>query len=66
MVEQRTFAESCAPERFLAPLGMTTELIFWEANHALMYHGTLISTMLRLPLTKSSAFSTSARWLCSG
>lgn len=69
MAERGTFVQSCSPERFpgrRGDRGMTTEGTFGEANHALMYHGTLISTMLRLPLTKSSAFSSSARWLCSG
>jgi len=56
-------------ERFLRRRSMEksqAEAYLPHPNYASMYHGTLISTMLRLPLTSSRAFSNSARWLCRG
>jgi hypothetical protein len=41
--------------------------VFTRADHqALICQGTLTSTILLLQCKRSSAFSSSARWLCSG
>jgi hypothetical protein len=46
------------PQEFCSRAALGTQV---EADQARMYHGTLIRTMLRLPLTNKNAFSNSAR-----